>query len=58
MGAFSEILSWVKPNGALFFNADFFAPWGFTAPPSQAPAPALAPESPIWYLQSRAPKVA
>jgi hypothetical protein len=33
MDAFSEILSWVKPNGALFFNADFFAPRGFTAPP-------------------------
>lgn len=42
MDAFSEILAGVKLNGALFFNADFSAPWGFAAPPSSALAVALA----------------
>src|SRR5215467_8041023 len=32
MDAFSEILSGVKLNGAVFFSAEFSAPWGFTAP--------------------------
>jgi AraC-like DNA-binding protein len=32
MDAFSEVLSAVKLNGALFFNAAFSAPWGFSAP--------------------------
>jgi hypothetical protein len=27
--AFSEILSGVKLNGAVFFSAEFSAPWGF-----------------------------
>jgi AraC-like DNA-binding protein len=31
MDAFSEILSGVKLNGAVFFNAEFSAPWGFSA---------------------------
>jgi AraC-like DNA-binding protein len=43
MDAFSEILSGVKLNGALFFHADFSAPWGFAAPASRALAPSLAP---------------
>ncbi len=43
MDAFSEILSGVKLNGALFFNADFSAPWGFATPASKALAPSLAP---------------
>src|SRR6185295_12444918 len=34
MDAFSEILSGVKLNGALFFSAEFSAPWGFSAPAS------------------------
>jgi AraC-like DNA-binding protein len=34
MDAFSEILSGVKLNGAVFFSAEFSAPWGFSAPPS------------------------
>jgi len=34
MDAFSEILSAVKLNGAVFFNAEFSAPWGFAAPAS------------------------
>jgi len=46
MDAFSEILSGIKLNGAVFFNADFSAPWGFAAPASQALAPALAPGAP------------
>ena len=35
MDAFSEILSGVKLNGAVFFNAEFSAPWGFSVPPSE-----------------------
>jgi AraC-like DNA-binding protein len=53
MDAFSEILSGVKLNGALFFNADFSAPWGFAAPASKVLAPSLAPGSPhlvIYHL--------
>ena len=29
MDAFSEILSGVKLSGAVFFTAEFSAPWGF-----------------------------
>ena len=43
MDAFSEILSGVKLNGALFFSAEFSAPWGFSAPASNATAAMLAP---------------
>lgn len=43
MDAFSEILSGVKLNGAVFFNAEFSAPWGVVSPGSAALAPALAP---------------
>jgi AraC-like DNA-binding protein len=32
MDAFSEILSGVKLTGAVFFSAEFSAPWGFSAP--------------------------
>ena len=35
MDAFSEILSGVKLNGALFFNSEFSAPWGISVPASQ-----------------------
>jgi len=41
MDAFSEILSGVKLNGALFFHAEFSAPWGFSTPPSNVTAAAL-----------------
>ena len=34
MDAFSEILSGVKLNGAVFFNAEFSAPWGISVPAS------------------------
>ena len=43
MDAFSEILSGVKLNGAVFFSAEFSAPWGFSAPPSKTVAETLAP---------------
>src|SRR5262249_8605591 len=45
MDAFSEILSGVKLSGAVFFTAEFSAPWGFTAPASKLMAPTLAPEA-------------
>ena len=32
MDAFSEILSGVKLNGAVFFTAEFSAPWGLSVP--------------------------
>ena len=32
--SFSEILSGVKLSGAVFFAAEFSAPWGFTMPAS------------------------
>jgi AraC-like DNA-binding protein len=34
--AFSQILSGVKLNGAVFFSAEFSAPWGFSTPPPSA----------------------
>src|SRR5579872_5736701 len=43
MDAFSEILSGVKLNGALFFTAEFSAPWGFSAPASNVLAATIAP---------------
>lgn len=43
MDAFSEILSGVKLNGAVFFTAEFSAPWGFSAPESNKIAATLAP---------------
>jgi AraC-like DNA-binding protein len=43
MDAFSEILSGVKLNGAVFFSAEFSAPWGFTAPASKTMAAVLDP---------------
>jgi len=46
MDPFSEILRGVVLRGALFFNAEFSAPWGFNAPPAQDLAPLLAPDAP------------
>src|SRR5947209_14426987 len=43
MDAFSDILSAVKLSGALFFSAEFSAPWGFSAPASNKMAAVLAP---------------
>jgi AraC-like DNA-binding protein len=41
--AFSQILSGVKLNGAVFFSAEFSAPWGFSAPASNTIAATVAP---------------
>jgi AraC-like DNA-binding protein len=43
MDAFSEILSGVKLNGAVFFTAEFSAPWGFSAPASSRLTEMIAP---------------
>lgn len=43
MDAFSQILSRVKLNGAVFFTAEFSAPWGFSTPPPKVVADQLAP---------------
>lgn len=43
MDAISEILSGVKLNGAVFFTAEFSAPWGFSAPASNLIAATVAP---------------
>jgi AraC-like DNA-binding protein len=41
MDAFSEILSGVKLNGAIFFSADFSEPWGISVPASDRTATLL-----------------
>ena len=46
MDAFSEILSAVKLSGALYFHAEFTAPWGAISPASQELAPLLCPGAP------------
>ncbi len=43
MDAFSEVLSGVKLNGAVYFTAEFSAPWGLTTPAANAMAARLAP---------------
>ena len=43
MDAFSQILSEVKLEGAVFFRAEFSAPWGFSTPPTNVIAHELAP---------------
>jgi AraC-like DNA-binding protein len=45
MDAFSEILSGVKLSGAVFFSAEFSAPWGFTTPPATTLAARVAPDA-------------
>ena len=45
MDALSEALRGVRANGALFFNAEFSAPWGFSSPRSSTFAPILSPGS-------------
>ena len=46
MDAFSEILGAIVLKGALFFSAEFSAPWGFSSPPSRDLAPTLSPGAP------------
>src|SRR4029079_14767740 len=43
MDPFSEILGGVALRGAVFFNAEFSAPWGFSSPHSRSLTPFLAP---------------
>jgi AraC-like DNA-binding protein len=43
MDAFSQILSGVKLNGAIFFTAEFSAPWGVSSPTSKRMAAEIAP---------------
>jgi AraC-like DNA-binding protein len=45
MDALSEALRSVRASGALFFNAEFSAPWGFASPRSSTFAPILSPGS-------------
>ena len=46
MDAFSEVLSGVRLKGAMFFSAEFSAPWRLSTPHCRVLAPALAPEAP------------
>jgi AraC-like DNA-binding protein len=46
MDAFSEVLSGVRLKGAMFFNAEFSAPWRVSTPHCRVLAPALAPGAP------------
>ena len=45
MDVLSEVLKTVKLDGALFFNAEFSAPWCFCSPASQKVAPYLSQHS-------------
>jgi AraC-like DNA-binding protein len=45
MDAFSEILSGVRLSGAVFFTAEFSAPWGLSAPTSRSLAARVAPDA-------------
>ncbi len=42
MEVLSEVLKAVKLDGALFYNAEFSAPWCFRAPASRTVAPYLS----------------
>jgi AraC-like DNA-binding protein len=51
--AFSEVLSGVRLKGAMFFTAEFSAPWQLSTPHCRVLAPALAPGAPhivIYHL--------
>src|SRR4030095_10632582 len=50
MDAFSEILSGVKLTGAVFFSAEFSAPWGFSASASNMMACTLGLATPHLVL--------
>jgi AraC-like DNA-binding protein len=53
MDAFSEVLSGVRLKGAMFFSAEFSAPWRLSTPHCRVLAPTLAPGSPhivIYHL--------
>lgn len=44
MDVLSTVLKTVKLEGAMFYNAEFSAPWSFRSPPSCLVAPYLSPE--------------
>jgi len=44
--AFSEVLNGVRLKGAMFFRAEFSAPWRLSTPHCRALAPTLAPGAP------------
>ena len=46
MDAFSEILRGIVLKGALYFNAEFSAPWGFRTPATEELAQLLTPGAP------------
>src|SRR4249919_1932400 len=46
MDAFSEVLSGVRLKGAMFFSAEFSAPWHLSTPPARTLTPTLAPGAP------------
>lgn len=46
MDAFSEVLSGVRLKGAMFFSAEFSAPWQLSTPHCRVLAPTLAPGAP------------
>jgi AraC-like DNA-binding protein len=53
MDAFSEVLSGIRLKGAMFFSAEFSAPWQLSTPHCRVLAPALAPGAPhiaIYHL--------
>jgi AraC-like DNA-binding protein len=53
MDAFSEVLSGVRLNGAMFFSAEFSAPWRLSTPHCRALVSTLAPGAPhmlIYHL--------
>ena len=53
MDALSEILRGVVLKGALYFNAEFSAPWGFRTPATAELAQLLTPGAPhlmIYHL--------
>lgn len=45
MDVLSEVLKAVKLDGALFYNAEFSAPWCFRQPASHIMAPYLSSDS-------------
>jgi len=46
MDAFSEVLSGVRLTGAMFFSAEFSAPWRLSTPHCRVLASTLAPRLP------------
>ena len=45
MDVLSEVLKAVKLDGAMFYNAEFSAPWCFRSPASRIMAPYLSPDA-------------